>query len=125
METVRNWDDRLESALIAARLPTRSALRAGAAPSRPAIATRPTPKPALKDIAEIEALVGSDQVGVEFIKAAGDGAAEFHSRLYHQGEAIALGRRLPILENLGLQAISETTHVLSPASSRWQPGRHS
>ena len=34
------------------------------------------------------------------------------------GDAIALGLRLPVLENLGLRAISETTHVLSPGHRR-------
>ena len=46
-----------------------------------------------------------------------DAAQELHCRLYHRGDAIALGLRLPVLENLGLRAISETTHVLSPGTT--------
>ncbi|TMJ38497.1 MAG: NAD-glutamate dehydrogenase, partial [Alphaproteobacteria bacterium] len=119
VETVRNWDDRLESALSAKG--TEQALIArwrGAFP--PGYRDETDPEASLKDIEEIDALSG-DEIGVEFIRAAGDGPLEFHSRLYHQGDAIALGRRLPILENLGLQAISETTHILSPGSPT---GRH-
>jgi glutamate dehydrogenase len=114
VETVRNWDDRLESALIARAADQARITRwRGAFP--PGYRDSTDPEASLKDIDEIDALSG-DQVGVEFIRSPGDGPNEFHSRLYHQGEAIALGRRLPILENLGLQAISETTHILSPAS---------
>jgi glutamate dehydrogenase len=114
VEAVRNWDDRLESALIAKGAGQALIARwRGAFP--PGYRDSTDPQASLKDIEEIDALSG-DQIGVEFIKVAGDGAHEFHSRLYHQGEAIALGRRLPILENLGLQAISETTHILSTGS---------
>ncbi|MGE3875172.1 MAG: NAD-glutamate dehydrogenase, partial [Parvibaculaceae bacterium] len=114
VETVRNWDDRLESALVAKAADQGRITRwRGAFP--PGYRDETDPEASLKDIEEIDALSG-DEIGVEFIKAAGDGPREFHCRLYHQGEAIALGRRLPILENLGLQAISETTHILAPGS---------
>ena len=114
VETVRNWDDRLESALMAKGAEQARITRwRGAFP--PGYRDGTDPQASLKDISEIDALSG-DEIGVEFIKTANDGPNEFHSRLYHQGEAIALGRRLPILENLGLQAISETTHILSPSS---------
>ncbi|WP_162918521.1 NAD-glutamate dehydrogenase [Taklimakanibacter deserti] len=114
VEAVRNWDDRLESALIAKGSGQALITRwRGAFP--PGYRDSTDPQASLKDIEEIDALSG-DQIGVEFIKVAGDGRNEFHSRLYHQGEAIALGRRLPILENLGLQAISETTHILATGS---------
>jgi glutamate dehydrogenase len=116
VEAVRNWDDRLESALMAKGADQARITRwRGAFP--PGYRDGTDPHASLKDIEEIDAL-GGDEIGVEFIKVPGDGAQEFHSRLYHQGEAIALGRRLPILENLGLQAISETTHILSPGSGR-------
>ncbi|MGE0005941.1 MAG: NAD-glutamate dehydrogenase [Parvibaculaceae bacterium] len=114
VEAVRNWDDRLESALVAKGAGQARITRwRGAFP--PGYRDSTDPEASLKDIEEIDALSG-DQIGVEFIRADGDGPHELHSRLYHQGDAIALGRRLPILENLGLQAVSETTHILSPAS---------
>jgi glutamate dehydrogenase len=114
VEAVRNWDDRLESSLIAKGASQARITRwRGAFP--PGYRDETDPQASLKDIEEIDAL-SDDQIGVEFLKAPTDGPNEFHSRLYHRGEAIALGRRLPILENLGLQAISETTHILSPTS---------
>ncbi|WP_162913972.1 NAD-glutamate dehydrogenase [Taklimakanibacter lacteus] len=114
VEAVRNWDDRLESALAAKNVERKRIARwLGAFP--PGYRDTNDPQASLKDIEEIDALSG-EAIGVEFIRLAEDKPQELHSRLYHQGDAIALGRRLPILENLGLQAISETTHILSPGS---------
>jgi glutamate dehydrogenase len=113
---VRNWDDRLEEALHGAGGDgLRIARWRGAFP--PGYRDANEPEAAIKDIAEIEALAGSDAVGVEFLKGRHDAPQELHCRLYHSGDAIALGLRLPVLENLGLRAISETTHVLSPATA--------
>ncbi|MFZ5675769.1 MAG: NAD-glutamate dehydrogenase [Pseudomonadota bacterium] len=116
VEVVRNWDDRLESALVAQDADQATIARwRGAFPPGYRDSTDPTSS--LKDIEEIDALAENESIGVEFIRVESEGPRTLHSRLYHQGEAIALGRRLPILENLGLQAISETTHILSPGSS--------
>jgi glutamate dehydrogenase len=113
---VRNWDDRLEEALHAAGSDgLRIARWRGA--FQPGYRDANEPEAAIKDIAEIEALAEGDAVGVEFLRGQGDTAQELHCRLYHSGDAIALGLRLPVLENLGLRAISETTHVLSPATA--------
>ncbi|MGQ0486343.1 MAG: NAD-glutamate dehydrogenase [Hyphomicrobiales bacterium] len=113
---VRSWDDRLESALLAkGSSADRVARWLGA--FHPGYRDATEPDDAIKDIVEIEALGDSDEVGVEFLREAGDGARQLHCRIYHRGEAIALGLRLPILENLGLRAISETTHMLSPAGT--------
>ena len=113
---VRNWDDRLEEALLATKGPAERIARwRGAFP--PGYRDASEPEHAIEDIAAIEALGEGDQVGVEFLRGPGDAAQELHCRLYHRGDAIALGRRLPILENLGLRAISETTHVLSPGTA--------
>jgi glutamate dehydrogenase len=112
---VRNWDDRLEEALRATGgAEDRIARWRGA--FLPGYRDANEPEHAIKDIEEIEAL-GDDEVGVEFLQGNDVAAQEVHCRLYHRGDAIALGLRLPILENLGLRAISETTHVLSPATA--------
>ncbi|MBK1868328.1 NAD-glutamate dehydrogenase [Aestuariivirga sp. YIM B02566] len=116
VEVVRNWDDRLESALVAKGADQATIARWRGA-FLPGYRDSTDPASSLKDIEEIDALAENESIGVEFIRTEGDGPRELHSRLYHQGDAIALGRRLPILENLGLQAISETTHILSPGSS--------
>ncbi|CAN5115464.1 NAD-glutamate dehydrogenase [soil metagenome] len=111
VEEVRNWDDRLESALAQEGFDTgRIARWRGAFP--PGYRDGLDPRASLRDIEKIEALGEGDRVGIEFVSAAE--GRELHSRLYHNGDAIALGRRLPILEDMGLQAIAETTHVLTP-----------
>ena len=113
---VRNWDDRLEKSLHAAGSDgLRIARWRGAFP--PGYRDASEPEHAIDDIAAIEALGEGDEVGVEFLRGSSDAAQELHCRLYHRGEAIALGLRLPVLENLGLRAISETTHVLSPGTA--------
>jgi glutamate dehydrogenase len=116
VEAVRNWDDRLESALVARNMEQARIDRwRGAFP--PGYRDENDPQASIKDIEEIDRLTGADRIGVEFVRSPADGPRELHSRLYHQGDAIALGRRLPILENLGLQAISETTHILAPGTA--------
>ena len=113
---VRNWDDRLEEALHAAGSDgMRIARWRGAFP--PGYRDASEPENAIEDIAAIEALGEGDEVGVEFLRGQGDATQELHCRIYHRGDAIALGLRLPVLENLGLRAISETTHVLSPGTA--------
>ena len=113
VETVRNWDDRLESALAARGKDHAFIARwRGAFPS----GYRDTiePSQSIQDIIELDALREGGGIGVEFVRLADDPAGILHCRLYHCGDAIPLGRRLPILEALGLQAISETTHGLMP-----------
>ncbi len=113
VEVVRNWGDRLESALVA-RGADRATIalwrgaflpgyRDSAGPaSSPRISRRSMRSPRMMAI------------GVEFIRNESDGQRELHSRLYHQGDALALGRRLPILENHGPSGRSETSPILSP-----------
>jgi glutamate dehydrogenase len=114
VETVRNWDDRLDQAMRSAGKEAKLIQRwRGAFP--PGYRDATPPEAAIKDIGEIEALGESEGIGVEFTALSADAAEGFHLRLYHYGEAIALSRRLPILENFGLEAISETTHILSPS----------
>ncbi len=113
---VRNWDDRLEESLHAAGSDgLRIARWRGAFP--PGYRDASEPEHAIEDIAAIEALGEGNEVGVEFLRGSTDAAQDLHCRLYHRGDAIALGLRLPVLENLGLRAISETTHVLSPGTA--------
>ncbi len=84
VETVRNWDDRLERALIEAGKDARliEGWR-GAFP--PGYRDEVKPADALSDIAEIEALAPAEGIGVEFRSELSDGKGEFHLRLYHRG----------------------------------------
>ncbi|MFL5260604.1 MAG: NAD-glutamate dehydrogenase [Hyphomicrobiales bacterium] len=117
VDAVRNWDDRLVEAMRRRGKPRELARRwRGAFP--PGYCDKTDPAAALADIAAIEALASEKDIGVEFTMSPEDQAGEFHLRLYHLGDAIALSRRVPIIKNLGLDAISETTHVLSPSLSK-------
>ncbi len=97
---VRNWDDKLEEALLASGATAdRIARWRGAFP--PGYRDENEPKAAIKDITEIEALGEGDAVGVEFLRGADDTVEDLHCRLYHSGDAIALGLRLPVLKTSG------------------------
>ncbi|MGE3832832.1 MAG: NAD-glutamate dehydrogenase, partial [Parvibaculaceae bacterium] len=113
VETVRNWDDRLETAL-AAQGKDRGFIARWRGAFPPGYRDTIEPGQSIKDIIELDALHEGGGIGVEFVRLSDEAAGLLHCRLYHCGDAIPLGRRLPILEDLGLQAVSETTHVLTP-----------
>jgi glutamate dehydrogenase len=113
VEAVRDWDDRLQGELSRSLHAANASKWRGAFPA--GYRERSSPRQSLKDIAEFEALAGSDRVAVEF--SAGS-QGEVNLRLYHYGAAIPLSSRLPILENMGFRAIEETTYEVTPQDGK-------
>ncbi len=116
VEIVRSWDDRLEEA-ISATMPAETAARTIAryrAAFSIAYQSAFTPGASLQDIREIEGLGSGDAVAVEFYRIVADAANSCRLKLYHYDDAIPLSGRLPILENMGLLAIEESTFTASP-----------
>src|SRR5690606_11732194 len=67
---------------------------------------------ALADIAEFEGL-GDDGVAIR-LRAHGGSDAALGLKFYHQGTAIPLSDRVPMLEHFGFQVIDERTYTLVP-----------
>ncbi len=116
VEIVRSWDDRLIEAIsttVAADAAASTIERYRGAFSV-AYQSAFTPGDSLLDIRQIEGLEAGDAVAVEFSRVEADGANTCRLKLYHYDDAIPLSGRLPILENMGLQAIEENTFTVSP-----------
>jgi glutamate dehydrogenase len=114
VEIVRTWSDRLVEA-VRARGPGAEALlgkylgafSAGYSETFP-------PARALEDIQRIERLTPDMPVAVDFHREMDADGTRLHATLYRYGAPIMLSERLPILENLGFQAIDERSYTLMP-----------
>ncbi|HUF44679.1 MAG TPA: NAD-glutamate dehydrogenase domain-containing protein, partial [Aestuariivirgaceae bacterium] len=122
-EIVRSWDERLAEAIAASDTPDHATRldRTYVGAFSPAYQYRFPPAAAIDDIRQIETLVDGTTVAVEFYRSPDDEPHQCRLKLYRRDEAIALSGRLPILENMGLRAIEESTYMATPASN--EPGR--
>ncbi|MEP4243838.1 MAG: NAD-glutamate dehydrogenase [Nitratireductor sp.] len=106
-DIVRTWDDALREA----------AAQAGQGSAHTAIATRfPEayrtsfkPVEALRDAGRIAALDADNPIAIDFYRHADQTPQQVALKIYHHGEAVALSRRVPLLENMGFRVISERT----------------
>ncbi|HKQ94126.1 MAG TPA: NAD-glutamate dehydrogenase, partial [Aestuariivirgaceae bacterium] len=114
VEAVRTWDDRLQGELQAAgvHFAALASRWRGAFPA--GYRDNVAPSQSLKDIAVLAGLANDGSIAAEFLSSRNDRADECHLRLYRYGDAIPLSSRLPILENMGLKAIEETTFDVKP-----------
>ena len=114
IEAVRTWDDRLQSELqgAGARFAALAARWRGAFPA--GYRDNVAPAQSLKDIAVLAELSPDGDIAVEFLPGPQEKPQECHLRLYRYGDPIPLSSRLPIVENMGLSAIEETTFDVSP-----------
>ncbi len=67
---------------------------------------------AVYDIKHIEMLTPEDPLGINFYKPLDESENSFRLKIYQHGSTIPLSDVLPILENLGLRAISERPYSL-------------
>ncbi|MEE4235408.1 MAG: NAD-glutamate dehydrogenase domain-containing protein, partial [Anderseniella sp.] len=67
----------------------------------------------LHDIIEMERLGGETETAVEFMEAR-DNHGAVRLKLYHRESSVPLSARLPLLENMGLKALDENTHLVRP-----------
>ncbi len=71
----------------------------------------------LADLAAASRLESDTAIAVRAFRHASDSPRSFRFKLYNEGEALALADVLPILDNMGLKALSEEGFVLSPATA--------
>ena len=116
-EAARTWEDRFDAAVRASdRSP--EAVTATVARYRDAFPAgyrdRVPADEALEDIAVIEATTAEPTIRARAYRSAADGPLIFRLKLYRRGEPAHLADVLPILDNMGLKAISEAGFQVSP-----------
>ena len=118
-EAVRTWRDRFEAAVrsggvaqgsVAATLQTwgPGAFAAG-------YRDRNSAEEALEDIRTLAGLEPGGGVRVRAFRDARCSPLQFRFKLYRAGEMVRLGDTIPILENMGLEALEEEGYPLTPA----------
>ncbi|HQR91584.1 MAG TPA: NAD-glutamate dehydrogenase, partial [Caulobacter sp.] len=121
-ETARTWEDRFEAAIREGGAPGRVAQTlaryAGAFP--PGYRDQYDAAEALADIEVVDALAEDEAVRVRAFRRPGDTATTFRFKLYRPGAAAPLADVLPILEHMGLKAMIEDGHKVSPTSAEGQ-----
>ncbi len=117
-ETARTWEDRFEAAIRDGGAPGRVAETlaryAGAFP--PGYRDQYDAVEALADIEVVDALTPDEAVRVRAFRRDGDSAVTFRFKLYRPGAAAPLADVLPILEHMGLKALIEDGHKVSPST---------
>jgi glutamate dehydrogenase len=106
-DIVRTWDDALAEA----------AEDAGADGAHTSVALRfPesyrdsfTPAEALVDAGRIAGLSVENPIAIDYYRHADQPPEQAALKIYHHGSAVALSRRVPLLENMGFRVISERT----------------
>ena len=117
VQAARSWDDVVVHAMQQAGMDgPRAEAYAAAFPAGYREITQP--EAAVEDVAILTGLSSSDQIAAHFRPAKQD---RLILRLHRLGQAIPLSERLPILENMGLFAIEETTHTLMPPAASGFP----
>ncbi|MCH9717990.1 MAG: NAD-glutamate dehydrogenase [Gammaproteobacteria bacterium] len=80
--------------------------------------SRFSPKTAIADIFQVETLTEDNSLGMYFHALEVDGVEEFRLKLYQYDSTLALSDVLPILECLGMRAISERPYALKLQDER-------
>ncbi len=105
----RRWDDDLKLALVQSRGEERAnPLLRRYAPAFPAAYRDTVPaRTAVRDIAVIETLAAANPFAVSLYRPVEADSRTLRLRVYRLGEKLALSASLPILENMGLEAMDE------------------
>lgn len=116
-EIVTDWEDDLAAA-IQRGFDAAAADRAipawrGAFPAGYREAT--VPETAVADIRIIDSLTAERPIAGIFHRGDGDSPLTVRLKLFHLGAPIALSRRVPMLEDMGLRVIDEQTYEVKPA----------
>lgn len=77
-----------------------------------------SPRVALFDIKHIEALSKENGLGINFSSTLEEGLDRYRLKIYRHDSTIPISDVLPILENMGLRAISERPYVLTLADGK-------
>ena len=76
-----------------------------------------SPVQALLDIEKIDNIIGGCKIDLELYEQKNDNKIETHIKLYHAQTPLALSDVLPIMENMGLNVITELPSEVQPTDS--------
>ncbi|MDF1756699.1 MAG: NAD-glutamate dehydrogenase [Legionellaceae bacterium] len=76
------------------------------------------PKSALLDIKHIEELLEKNTLVINFYRPLNESTEDFRLKIYQRDTTLPLSDALPIIENLGLRAISERPYVIKFADDK-------
>lgn len=120
IELGREWDERLKQVLVAAHGRARGAElaftfgRAFASAYHESIHVGN----AVHDIRHLEQMMKTGEtIHVDFYRLQGMAAGEMHLKVYHSGTPVPLSDIMPVLGNMGLQAVSEMPYEVRPYGS--------
>jgi len=116
-ETSRTWEDRFEAAVRGGGVPAgqvADTLTRYARAFTPGYRDRYDAAEALTDLAAVDGMKPDEPVRVRAYRLETDAAIYFRFKLYRPGGAAPLADVLPILEHMGLKAIIEEGHPISP-----------
>ena len=75
------------------------------------------PEIAVADVAKIDAVLESRDVGMNLYCPSGAAEREFRFKLYHCDTPVPLSDVLPMLENMGVKVIDEVPHRITPVGA--------
>ncbi len=117
IELGREWDERLKQVLVAAHGKKRGAELAYVYGNAFTASYHESThiKNALHDVRHLERLVRStDTICIDFYRLQDAPAGETRLKVYHKGNPVPLSDILPVLDNMGLKAISEMPYEVRP-----------
>lgn len=114
VEIGRSWSDDLQALLLETHGEENgNALYARYKNAFPAVYTSTfTPRTAVSDIRHVEQLTAENSLGMNFYRPMDEFNDNFRLKIYQHDITLPLSDVLPIIENLGLRAISERPYVL-------------
>lgn len=116
-EAGRVWSERLEEALVTANVPEKDVTQlvhkyGDAFPA--GYREHYEPKQAVFDLPKLEESLGRDSISVDLYSSKDCKDGQVRVKIYHRDTPIPLSDILPILENMGLQVISELPFKIVP-----------
>ena len=72
-----------------------------------------TPEEAVEDLSNLLSCTDENPICIEFYRRDGEASDHLSLKIFHLNEPVELSRRVPLLENLGFNVISEQTFELS------------
>ena len=114
-EAVRTWGDRFEALIRGGGVEqgqVAGVLSRYAFAFPPGYRDRYGADEALTDLKEMDDLTAEDDLRIRAYRHESDGKLTFRFKLYRAGGAVRLANVLPVLENMGLMALSEEGHAI-------------
>jgi len=112
-DIVRTWEDGLREEAAASGIDDRLASLAAQFPE--SYRGSFSAAEALADAAKVAGIAPANPIAIDYYSHRDTRPDQAALKIYHLGEAVALSRRVPVLENIGFRVISERTFEIARA----------